>query len=276
MKFRHTRSLISLAAAAFLASCASDSPTASAHKGTLDVAALLGQMSFGNVGALPGASSVLAIPTTTASPSFSPAMCSYSETVQGFVCPTVTNGGLTFNMSYFLYDAAGHSQSQPDAATTASIRTVADTKGTTSAPSTNGMSGTVMMSNHGDMTMAGLLTSTRMLNGNTTSHYDMSLTGTTPLHVVMDMATVTKDLALPSNPPAAQPWPLSGTITSDGTSVTTSGTTAAVTTTIHSVITFNGTSTATVVTSMTTPVGPFTMTCTMDLSGKAAPVCTSK
>ncbi len=274
MMTRHIPSMVVIAAAAVLAGCASDSTSAPSSQTSLDLGALLGQVSLGNLGSIPGAASVLSMPMTMATPPFSPSACSYSESVQGFVCPTVTSGGLTFNVTYFLYDAAGHSQKQGDALTTASIRTVTDAKGTTSMSSMNGTDGTVTLSNHGEMTMTGLLTSTRILNGSSTSHYDMTLTGSTALHAVMDMTTVTKDLTLPTQT-AAQPWPLSGTITADGKNATSSGTAATLTTITHSVITFTGTSTATAVTTMTTPAGSVTMTCTMDLSGKTAPSCTS-
>lgn len=266
------RSLIAAVSAALVAGCGSDSPSGPAtQQHTLDLAAILSQMSVGSVSAVPGASSVIAVPATATVPHVTPSACAYSPATQGFICPTVTSGTLTFDISYFLYDAAGHTQSQADAGTTAAVRTVVDAKGTTTLPESNGTSGTVILSDHTDMTMSGLLTTTHTLNGNGTSHYDMTLTGATALHAVIDMTTVTKDLMLPTQSDAATPpWPLSGTITTDGKTVATVGTLAATTTTSHSVITFNGTGTATIV--FTTSVGA-AITCTMDLTGKSPPVC---
>ena len=71
----------------------------------------------------------------TALPAVVPSACSYSAATQNFVCPPVTAGGLTIMASYTLYDAAGHTQSQADKNTTASIRLVSSATGTTAMPS---------------------------------------------------------------------------------------------------------------------------------------------
>jgi hypothetical protein len=269
------RSLIAAFAAVLVAGCGSDSPnapSATPQQHTLDLAAILSEMSIGRVSTVPGASVVLAVPAAVGVPVIAPAACPFSASTQGFTCPTVSSGGLTFDISYFLYDAAGHAQSAADAATTASVRTVVDTKGTTSLPQTNGTGGTVIIADHSDMTMSGLLTATRTLNGNGASHYDLTLTGATPLHAVMDMTTATKDVVLPTQSDASSPaFPLSGTITTDSKTVTSIASLGTLTATAHSVITFNGTSKATIV--YTSSLSTSVTTCTVDLTGKSPPVC---
>jgi len=266
------RSLIAAASAALVAGCGSDSPSGPATQHTLDLGAVLSQMSLGRVSSVPGASTVIAVPATSAAPSVVPSACAYSPALQGFTCPTVTSGGLTFDISYFLYDAAGHSQSQADANTTASVRTVVDAKGNVTLPQSSGLSGAVVVVDHSDMTMTGLLTATRTLNGNGASHYDLTLTGTPSLHAVIDMTTATKDVVLANQADGTSPaWPSSGTITTDTKNVTMVGTQATLTTTSHAVITFKGTSTATIV--FTTSASSTVTTCTVDLTGKTPPVC---
>jgi hypothetical protein len=268
------RPLIAAFAAALVAGCHSDSPSgpAAPQQSTFDLATILSQMALGRVSSVPGATSVIAVPAIAGVPVVAPAACPYSAATQGFTCPTVTSGGLTWDISYFLYDAAGHAQSQADAGTTASVRTVVDTKGTTTVPPVNGVSATVSLSDHSDMTMSGLLTATRTLNGKGTSHYDMTLSGATALHAVTDMTTATNNVVLPAPSDAASAaWPLSGTITTDVKTVTAIGNVGAITTTSHGVITFNGTSTATIV--YTTSLSTTITTCKVDLTGKSPPAC---
>jgi hypothetical protein len=265
-------SLFAAVSAALVVGCHSDSAVGPSSENTLDLAAIMSQMSIGRVGSVPGASTVMSVPVTGGIPTLVPAACSYSPTTQGFVCPTATSNGLTFDISYFLYDVAGKAQSAADAKTTASVRTVVDAKGTTTLPPTNGTTGTATIADHSDMTMSGLLTSTHTLNGNGVSHYDVSLSGSTSLHGVIDMTTVTKDVVFPTSTDATTPvWPSSGTITSDSKTVAAIGGLGSITTTSHAVITFNGTSTATIV--FTSSASGATATCKLDLTGKTAPVC---
>ena len=114
------------------------------------------------------------------------------------------------------------------------------------------------------MTLSGLLTNTRTLNGTGKSHYDFGA-GTSG-HLTMDNNTTTSNVVLPSG--STSKWPQSGTIASD---LTTSGATAGLSGsfTAHSVITFNGTSTVKIVISS----GVASTTCMIDLSGKTGPSC---
>lgn len=262
--------LLACGVIALAAGCGSDAPTAPRSENSLDLNAVLAEMSVGSLGSFPAASAMLAIPVTAAPPTITTSGCAYSASVQGFVCPPVTIGGLTFASSYFLYDAAGHSQSQPSAATTASVRTVTDVAGTTSLPATTGTSGSISVSSHSDMTLSGLLTAPRALNGTSTEHEDMTLTGSTPLHSVIDMTNTTTNLVMPlSTMAGSMPWPLSGSIASDMTVASSTGPLPSVAGTIHMVMTFNGTSTVTMV--MT--ISGHTTTCTVDLMGSGVPVC---
>jgi hypothetical protein len=265
------RSLAAAVSAALVVGCGSDSPSGpSTPQHTVDLAAVMAQMSIGRPTSIPGASVVMSVPASTGVPAFVPSACAYSSAVQRFTCPTVTSGGLTFDISYFLYDAAGKSQSAVDGNTTAAVRTVVDTKGTATVSPSNGTSGTVSITDHSDLTMSGLLTSTHVLNGSGTSHYDLTLSGTTPIRAVIDMTIATKDVTIPTPTDADTPaWPTSGTITSDGKTVATIGGLGSITTTSHAVIAFNGTSTATIVFA----TSGMTTTCKLDLTGKSPPVC---
>ena len=266
------RWLVAGISAALVVGCG-DSPSGpSAEQQTLDLATVMSQMSIGRIHSIPGASVVMSVPTTAAVPTLVPSTCAFSPTVQGFTCPSVTSNGLTFDISYFLYDAAGKPQSSADAKTTASVRTVADAKGTTTVPPTNGASGTVSITDHSDLTMSGLLKSKRTLNGSGTSHYDLTVSGTTSLHAVIDETSATTNVVIPTSSDANTPaWPTSGTITSDAKTVTTIGGLGSVTTTSHTVITFNGTNIATIVFTNST-IGA-TATCKLDLTGKTPPLC---
>jgi hypothetical protein len=267
------RALIAALAAALVAGCGSDSPNApETPQHTLDVAAILSQMSIGRVSSVPGASAVLSLPAPIGVPAIALSACPFSASTQGFICPTVSSAGLTFDISYFLYDAVGHAQSVADASTTAAVRTVVDTKGTANVPPTNGVSGTVVVADHSDMTMSGLLTPPHTLNGNETSHYDLTLTGTTPLHAVIDQTSVTKNVVLPTASDASSAaFPLSGTITTDSKTVTSIASLGTIAVTAHSVITFNGTSKATIV--YATSLSATVTTCMIDLNGSSPPVC---
>jgi hypothetical protein len=264
-------SLLVTLSVVLVAGCGSDSPSGpSSH--TLDLGAVISEMSIGRVSSVPGASTVISMPSVAGVPTIVPSACTYSPALQGFTCPTATSAGLTFDVSYFLYDAGGHAQSQADANTTASVRTVVDAKGTVTLPQSSGLSGTVIVADHSDMTMTGLLTSTHTLNGNGTSHYELTVSGTPSVHATIDMTTATKEVVFAVQSDGSNPqWPSSGTITTDSKNVTNLGSIGSVTTTSHAVITFNGTSTATI--AFSTSASSTVTTCKIDLTGKTSPVC---
>jgi hypothetical protein len=258
-------SVIVLAAAAAAAACGSDSTTEPQAPTSIDVSTLISQMTGVSATAAATASSATLIGFSFPTPPINPASCPYSASVQGFVCAPITTQGLTFSMTYFLLDASGKNQSAPDPKATASIRTVSDVKGTTTIPSNNGVGGTMVVDDHQEMTMSGLLTTTHTLNGTSKSRYDITLTGTNPLKGSIDMTATTSNVVVPLE---AGAYPKSGTITNDMKIGTAIGPTT-VTSNAKSVITFNGTSIVTVVSTVDGRV----QTCKIDLTGKTAPVC---
>jgi hypothetical protein len=264
------RSAIVLAVAVTMAGCSGDSATSTTgpkpHQ--LDVSTEIAAMANGSVGGIPGESSLLSLPTSTTLPAIVPSACAYSSTTQAFTCPAATVQGLTFNVSYYLSDANGASQSAPDVNSTASIRVVADTRGTVSLPSTVGSSTSVTLSDHADMTMSGLLATSRALNGTSVAHFDVSTTGSTSAHSLIDMTTTTTNVMLPPEG-SATAWPTSGTVTTDATAVTSIGFLPSVTTNARAVVTFDGTSSPTVVVT----VAGVVRTCKIDLTGRAQPSC---
>lgn len=265
---RSARSWLVLAALA-AAACSSDSPTAPGSSAPVDINTLLSQLAGGGLsGGAATATTGGVLPATTAvTPSA--AGCAYSPSVQGFVCPATTRNGLTLSMTYYLFDAAGHSQAQLDPATTASIRSVTDVSGTINA-STDTLSGTISLTSHTDMTMIGLLEDLRHMSGTTLAHYDMNLTKPEVMHMVSDVKSTTTSLALPARPDPARPWPTAGTVATDMTSTGTIAGVPIAAATVHTVLTFTG---ANIVTMTMSIGGISTTTCRVDLTGKTATVC---
>ena len=263
-----SRLLILVASTIALAGCQSDDTTGPSSDNGLDLSALISEIGMGS-GGVAGVMAANGYPVNTAPP-LVPSTCQYSASTQGFTCATITSSGLTINASYFLLDAAGHFQSQPDPATTAALRTVTDISGTTSLDR-SGTAGSMTIMQHQDMTLSGLLTGAHMLNGTSTLHSDLTLTAPGAMHMVVDQTSVTANVTLPKAG-SASPWPTSGTVTSDGTTVTESGSQSLASTT-HSVLTFAGSGTVTVASTITTGGVPFTITCTINLAGASAPVC---
>jgi len=258
----------SFAAMLVIAGCNSSDSTGPSSSNSLDLSALVSEMGIGS-GNVAGEAAVGGFIVPLASP-IVPSSCQYSATTQGFVCAPHTSNGLTFNASFFLLDAAGHFQSQPDPSTTDAFRTVTDLSGTTSLDRA-GTSGSMTVASHSDQTLSGLLAGTHVLNGTTTTHTDLTLTAPAPMHGVADSKSVSVNIVLPK-PGSASHWPTSGTVTTDATSATQFGS-QSTTTATHSVLTFNGSSTATIVTTITTGSSSFTTTCKIDLVGATVPFC---
>jgi len=251
-----------------VAGCRSDDTTAPGSDNGLDLSALISQIQQGS-GGVAGIMAANGFPVTAA-PALVPSSCQYSASTQGFVCTTFTSNGLTISATFFLLDADGHFLSSPDAATTAALRTVTDVSGTTRLDQ-GAISGSMSLSNHQDMTLSGLLTGTHVLNGTSKMHSDLTLTAPGALHSVVDQTSVTANVTMPKAGSSA-PWPTSGTVTNDG-STTTDGGSQPIVATTHSVLTFNGTSTVTLVTTFTTGGASFTTNCKVSLTVASAPVC---
>ena len=189
----------------------------------------------------------------------SAASCPFNSSNQRFECPSTTANGLTFTFSYQLLDGSSRPQSAFNATTTAAIRMMSDMSGTT--PLSGAASGTVALTGHDDQTLSGLLTTTRTLNGTGNSTATIVSNGTT---VTVTTASTTTNLVLPA-PGSSNQYPRSGTIAMDITSAA-----GGVSSTSHITITFNGTSTMTMV--MT--AGGTTQTCTFDMANSSVePSC---
>jgi hypothetical protein len=271
MTSRTHRTFAALLATAVLAGCGSDSSTEPTQHQQVDLAAAISQSANGGFTSVPGAGTLSSIPATISTPTIVPSACAYSTSSGGFVCPTVTTNGVTFNITYFLADASGNAQSALDLNTTSSVRTVTDVAGTLAIPASGAVSGgSAIIAQHGDMTLSGLLATSRTLNGTTTGRFDITTTAANlpSLHAVVNDTSRTNNVVLPAAASATS-WPTSGTITADAHNSTTVPIVGAVNLSVHSVITFNGTNHPTMVVS----IGGTPITCTLDLSGQTAPTC---
>jgi hypothetical protein len=161
-----------------------------------------------------------------------------------------------------LIDAAGNSQTKPDAQTSA-IETKTSVSGTLSTTTTEprASTGSYTVNSSSDETLSGLRADNHTLNGATTTTIQGTLQlGTTTLPLDDHRTETTSNLVLP-NARKGQKWPLSGTITIDDTSNDFGSSSA----TNRVTITFNGTSVVTF-----TFTGPFgTSTCKVDLGAPA-------
>lgn len=186
--------------------------------------------------------------------------CSFNSGTSMFVCPSTTINGITFSRSFQLLDAAGSPQSEYSRATTAAVRTVSDVSGRITL-TTNGVTTTIDLTSHDDATLSGLLTGVHVLNGNSTGN--AAINGAGLNHNIATTSSVT-NLELPRHGSGSR-YPKSGTVATQAV-VTAPGLSSTTTATL----TFNGSSTATLV---VTALG-ITRTCQIDLSeNHAAPVC---
>ena len=179
--------------------------------------------------------------------------CPYVAAAGNFQCPPMEMNGITNTRTYWIIDADGKSQSKPDTKTTAKIRTLTTSKGTMTMPIVIGVvivpgavgtvgsaappiqQGTNTIDRTEDMTLSGLNTPNRLMNGTVSMKSDMTIgTGAGAQHTVVNRSIVTSNVQLP--PPSPTPrGPMGGTITTDET--ITAGTNAPFT--MHSVLTFN-------------------------------------
>lgn len=251
---RVARSVSVLIACAFIVACSDGTGPQDVTVGDLLADVSDGQ-SFGAAGmAFAGAG---AVPQLAA---HDPAACAFNSGTGTFVCPSTTVNGITISRSFQLLDASGQPQSAYSRATTAAVRTVTDLSGTITS-TTGTATTTVTFVAHDDATLSGLLTGTHTLNssGNSTA----AITGGGLTHNVATTQTIT-NLVLPRRDSETR-YPQSGSI---ATGITVSS--AGITHTLQVTLTFNGTSTATLVIS----TGGLSQTCTIDLSRHgAAPVC---
>lgn len=257
--------LIPLAASAVLAACSASSDTSPTSTTPLDVSTVLTQASVGDPSSFAGVRTAWALPTASSTPTL-PTSCSYSSADQRFDCAPVTLGGLTFKTSYYILEGTGTSLTTADGALAASVRVVSDVAGTLSAATAG--SSQISINKHSDLTLSGLLSGPRVLNGTSTEHDAVTTTASTVnTTAAIDLTSTTSNVVLPSS--TTTKWPQSGSITSDLHTAATVGALPPLQASVHSVLTFNGTS---VVTIMSTISG-LTETCRIDLTGTVGPSC---
>jgi len=223
----------------------------------LDVAALLAAAASGEPSAYPTGAPAIALPVPSTAVLGG---CTYSAANQRFDCAPRTILGLTYKSSYYLLAADGTSLSTPDASKVAALRTVFDVTGTIiSASAVAGVKDSMSVNHHDDLTLSGLLTGNRTENGTSTDHdfivFDINGTRTTDK---IDTNGRTTNLVLTTG----SRYPTSGTIATDATTTANFGSTPT-SFTIHSALTFNGTSTVTLVTTIDDESTP--VTCHIDL-----------
>lgn len=189
----------------------SDNPTPPSTVETPDVASLLTEMS--PRGRIDGTSWVVpsGLPGFMVAPTIDPARCTYSPISDFFVCPdAVAANRMIFKRMYRLIDAAGDSQSKPDANTSAieTRTTVVGTDSTLGAV-VAGVWSTRHVAGQSDMILSGIRSDAQTLNGIATTALDINNYGD-PARELRGIITETAtNLVLP-NPKAGRIWP-SGT-----------------------------------------------------------------
>ena len=235
----------------------------------LDLPALVAALDFGSVQSFPAARSILDIPVGLVTPSFDAALCSYRASAERFICPATNVGAMTFSRSFSLRDSTGAPIARTDATNVAALEFIRDATGSVYPPAADRVTPRIDVTEHSALTVTGVATNARVLSGTTTTHYDVAPDGKgVAVRSSVDLATTVAKVMLPASS-APSPWPLSGTITSDVTGAAPGGAPRAVTTTVHSVLTFNGTSMPV----MVTTIGGVSVSCRIDLNGGAAPAC---
>ena len=255
-----TRSLrlAALVAVAAFASACSDS-TAPSNLQSAELSQVLSEMQPASLAPLNA--QISAAPSTALSAPV-PSSCSYDATAKSFVCPSVSVTGITVSRSFTLFDASGNPQSAFDRATTASVRMQTSFAGTV----TSGGS-TVTIDQQQDVTMSGLLTGARTINGTSLGHVAGTIgNGTTTTPVASTISTTITNLVIPASSTGASRFPSSGTVAA--TTTTTIGALPA--STVSATITFDGTSKAAV----TVTTNGRTTSCTVDLTAQSAALCT--
>lgn len=255
---RHFR-LAALVAVAALASACSDSSTGPADVQPLELSQVLAELQPSSLAPLNAQISAAPLAGLTAP---DPSRCSYDAASKSFICPNVAITGVTVSRSFTLLDASGNPQSQYDKTSTAAVRMKTTFAGTV----TSGAS-TLVVDQEQDVTLSGLLTGVRTLNGTSLGHVAGTIgDGATTTPVDITVATTIANLELPRSSTGPNRFPSRGTITAITT--TRIGVLPAVTS--NTSITFDGSSKASVIITS----GGGTTRCTVDLSGETAMVCT--
>ena len=240
-----------LAMAVLISACGADSSTGpdANQPATLDQALT----AFSNP-AISAANSAF-FDAGAAAPGLGLGRCPYAAASQSFVCTPFSADGVAINQSFTLLSAAGVPQSAFDAATTDAIKTRTTMAGTLNA---NGTS--LDVDGQQDMTLSGLISGPRTLNGGSTTRLEgiiADIFGSSTLDATL--TTTITSLVIPNkSADGTQPWPSSGTIVVESTG-TVGG---AAIPSIRISMQFSGTSTVNV--ARTT--NGATQNCTMDLT----------
>jgi hypothetical protein len=240
-----------LAMAVLISACGADSSTGpdANQPATLDQALT----AFSNP-AIAAANSAF-FDAGAAAPGLGLGRCPYAAASQSFVCTPFSADGVAINQSFTLLSAAGVPQSAFDAATTDAIKARTTMAGTLNA---NGTS--LDVDGQQDMTLSGLISGPRTLNGGSTTRLEgiiADIFGSSTLDATL--TTTITSLVIPNkSADGTQPWPSSGTIVVESTG-TVGG---AAIPSIRISMQFSGTSTVNV--ARTT--NGATQNCTMDLT----------
>lgn len=179
--------------------------------------------------------------------------CPYDATTTYFVCPTQTADGLTINTRYQLLTSGGVPMAAFNSATVSSLRYVVDVEGAIDV----GDGTSISIDSHDEQTLSGLQTTTRVVNGTGTTDLSMTADGQT---FAVATTRAINNLVLPYEP-GPNAYPASGSITTTATADQVSFT---------STITFHGTSTVTIVSTL----NGSTQSCTFNLATpETPPVC---
>lgn len=252
MRSRH-RSLLALVALGIAAAaCGSDSSTGPTPAVQANLSQAFSELEH------PAISDAMGGLTGIFLPAGSSSGCAYTAASQSFVCPPLSESGISVAFSYALIDASGAAQSAFGSTTTNAVRATSVVSGTTSE-----LGAPLTVEGRQDLTISGLLSTTHSLNGTSSFHLTGTIpsgTGGIPVPVGIVSKTTFTNLVLPATVGA---WPASGTIlleeSLDG-----------VTGTDRVLLTFNGTSRITMV--FTASTGRV-QHCTMDLGRGAEVSC---
>ena len=257
MPYTNPGRLVILAFVAVASGC-SDSPADPRGSQSPELAQVLQQMSLPAVAGAVGAFAPVSMPALAAAV---PSQCVHESASGSFVCPPVNFSGITVSRSFTLFDAAGASQSSFVPTTTAAVRTHTTARGTLT-----GGAMSLVLDEEDTMTLSGLLTSANTLDGVSNARMSGSYgSGSSTLPFTMTTATTIARVVLPKPSGGERSYPMSGTVTVDNT--TTTSTLAPTSTRL--VMTFNGTSVVDVV---MTSFG-VTRHCTVDLARSSLYSC---
>ena len=239
----------------------------------IDLTVALRELVFADINTYPSALGVIGVPGFLTVPAFNPLFCSFNVGGQGFVCPTIAVNSLTFNVRYFVYDSLGRSLAFFDTVNVASVRQVVDVTGNIQAAAGLAI-GVGFIHRHSDLTMTGLSEAVRRVNGATIADDSISADGFSVPQTFVRMTSNTANVTFPRD---GSIFPTSGTITTYAVTTATTGITTPVivspltqiTVISNSLLTFNGTSVATLVAT----TNGRTLTCLIDLNGVISARC---